>query len=83
MKQERLGKSLTGNVVRIGTNKTIVVEVVTISHHPLYQKTMRKTKRYLVHYEGNTVREGDVVTIFETKPMSKNKHFAILEKKGK
>lgn len=80
---KRTGKTLTGKVASMKMNKTISVEVTQISRHPLYRKTMRHTKKYLAHYEGNTLQLGDTVTIRENRPMSKNKRFSVLEVKGK
>jgi len=77
------GKTLTGIVAHVGAFKTITVEVVQITRHPLYRKTMRSTKRFLVHYEGTELAVGDGVTIIETRPISRMKRFMVLEQKGK
>jgi small subunit ribosomal protein S17 len=79
----RKGKTLTGKVVHVGVFKTITVEVVQITRHPLYRKTMRSTKRMLVHYEGTELKVGDGVTIIETRPISRRKRFMVYEGKGK
>jgi len=79
----RKGKTLTGKVARVGAYKTITVEVVQITRHPLYRKTMRSTKRFLVHYEGTELKVGDGVTIIETRPISRCKRFMVYEGKGK
>ena len=81
-KQKQKGKVFTGSVVQTNMQKTVVVEVVQITRHPLYRKTMRKRKRFLAHYEGNAVKVGDSVSIVETRPISKRKHFTVVEKKG-
>lgn len=73
---------MTGSVVQTNMQKTVVVEVVQITRHPLYRKTMRKTKRFFAHDEGNAVKVGDRVSIAETRPKSKRKHFIIVENKG-
>lgn len=80
---KRKGKTLTGKVVSLKMNKTIAVEVTQLTRHPLYRKTMRSTKKYLAHYEGNSIQLGDIITIAETRPMSKNKRFIAQEGKGK
>lgn len=70
-------KSLTGTVISAKMEKTVVVRVDRRWRHPLYQKTVKRSKKYLVHHEG-TVKEGDEVTIIETRPMSKMKHWKVL-----
>jgi small subunit ribosomal protein S17 len=77
------GKTLTGKVTHVGAYKTITVEVVQITRHPLYRKTMRSTKKMLVHYEGTELAVGDSVTIIETRPISRRKRFMVYEGKGK
>ena len=77
------GKTFIGKVAHVGAFKTITVEVVQITRHPLYRKTMRSTKRFLVHYEGTDLKVGDGVTIIETRPISRMKRFIVLEQKGK
>jgi len=79
----RKSKTFTGKVAHVGAFKTITVEVVQITRHPLYRKTMRSTKRFLVHYEGTTLKVGDNVTIIETRPISRLKRFMVFEGKGK
>jgi small subunit ribosomal protein S17 len=79
----RKGKTLTGKVAHVGAFKTITVEVVQITRHPLYRKTMRSTKKMLVHYEGTGLKVGDGVTIIETRPISRRKRFMVFEGKGK
>ncbi|KKR00977.1 MAG: 30S ribosomal protein S17 [Microgenomates group bacterium GW2011_GWC1_39_12] len=79
----RKGKTFIGKVAHVGVFKTITVEVVQITRHPLYRKTMRSTKRFLVHYEGTALKVGDAVTIIETRPISRMKRFTVLEQKGK
>ena len=60
-------------------DKTVVVEVTRRSSHPQYSKTVRTASRYFVHDEENTLKEGDLVRIVETKPISKNKRWRLLE----
>lgn len=62
-----------GTVVSAKMNKTIVVEVVRVYQHPLYRKTVRSCKKYKAHDAKNTCREGDVVEIRQTRPISKTK----------
>ena len=71
--------------VRMGTvssdkmEKTITVSVETVKQHPLYKKTIRTSKKYMAHDENNEARTGDVVKIVETRPLSKNKRWRLVE----
>jgi small subunit ribosomal protein S17 len=60
-------------------DKTIVVKIVDRVRHPLYDKTMQRTKRLYVHDETNDAREGDKVRVAETRPMSKQKRWRLVE----
>jgi small subunit ribosomal protein S17 len=68
-----------GTVVSDKMNKTVVVTVESLVRHPLYGRTMRRTKRYKAHDEENQCRTGDTVKIVETRPLSKEKHWRVLE----
>jgi small subunit ribosomal protein S17 len=57
---------------------TITVAVERYVKHPKYKKYQRRTKKYLVHDAGNTAKEGQVVDIRETRPLSKRKHFELV-----
>jgi len=59
--------------------KTIVVAVERTTHHPLYGKTIRKTKKYKAHDAENLCRIGDKVKIMETRPLSKDKSWRLVE----
>ena len=71
--------------VRIGTvvsdkmNKTIVVKVKTRVKHKLYGKIVNRSVKFKAHDEENACREGDVVKIMETRPLSKDKHWRLVE----
>lgn len=80
VEQPKHGKELTGEVVSTKMNKTVVVEVVHIYRHPLYRKAMRKTKKFLAENVGIDLKVGDRVKIVETMPISKRKHFRVVEK---
>ncbi len=69
---------LTGTVVSDKNDKTIVVRVERRFAHPEMKKTVRSTKRYHAHDEGNTAKVGDMVRIEECKPISKQKRWTIL-----
>ncbi len=68
-----------GLVVSTKMDKTVVVAVVDRVRHRRYQKTMQRTKRLYAHDEANDVREGDRVRIAETRRLSKNKRWRIVE----
>lgn len=60
--------------------QTVTVKVEERFRHPLYQKVVKKHKKYLVHNEKLELHDGDMVRIQETRPLSKNKHFTVLAK---
>jgi small subunit ribosomal protein S17 len=68
-----------GVVASTKMDKTIIVEVESRKPHPRYGKTMARSKRYVCHDEINDAREGDRVRIMETRPLSKNKRWRLLE----
>lgn len=71
--------------VRIGTvisdkmDKTVVVQVETLTRHPLYKKVIRRRAKFMAHDEENKCRIGDVVKIIETRPLSKEKRWRVVE----
>lgn len=72
-------KVLTGTVVSDKMDKTVVVAVETLVRHPLYGKTVRRTKKFKAHDEENTCRVGDRVRMMETRPLSKEKRWRIIQ----
>ncbi|MDD3999931.1 MAG: 30S ribosomal protein S17 [Bacilli bacterium] len=72
-------KTYVGKVVSDIENKTIKVSVTTYKRHPLYGKRIKFTKKLTAHDENNEAKIGDVVRIMETRPLSKTKHFRLLE----
>lgn len=70
---------LRGKVVSTSMDKTIVVEVTTRRKHPLYSKQIRYSKKFKAHDEKNEASVGDSVVIMETRPLSKTKHFRLVE----
>ena len=72
-------KVRVGSVVRTGMDKTAVVENVWKQRHRLYGKQVRRVARFRVHDPLNQCQLGDVVRIEETRPISKTKHWRILE----
>jgi small subunit ribosomal protein S17 len=77
MDQAQKGHILEGVVVKAAMQDTVTVMVSRYVKHPKYKKFQRKSKKYLVHNPGNSVQVGDTVTIRETRPISKLKHFVI------
>ena len=72
-------KERVGKVVSDKMDKTRVVVVERIVKHPLYKKYIKVRKKYYVHDEHNESREGDVVRIMETRPLSKTKRWRLIE----
>lgn len=72
-------KERVGTVVSDKMDKTIVVAVVSKYKHPLYKKTVSQTKKYKVHDETNQCGVGDTVRIAETRKLSKNKNWRLVE----
>ena len=72
-------KVRTGSVVRVKQDKTAVVEMVWKQRHRLYHKQVRRVARFYVHDPENQCRLGDLVRIEETRPISKTKHWRLLE----
>ena len=72
-------KTRIGVVVSDKMDKTIVVEIRTRVKHPLYGKIMNRTKRFKAHDENNECGIGDTVRIMETRPLSKDKRWRLVE----
>lgn len=72
-------KRRTGTVVSSNNDKTVIVAVSRATRHRLYRKVIRQTKRYAVHDPDNRATVGDLVTIEETRPMSKTKRWRLVE----
>tara|TARA_B100000965_G_C19456728_1_gene697789 strand:- start:374 stop:610 length:237 start_codon:yes stop_codon:yes gene_type:complete len=72
-------KILSGVVISDKPNKTITVLVERKYQHPVLKKTIKVKKKYNAHDEGNKFKNGDKVSIIESKPFSKNKRFQVLE----
>jgi len=69
---------LQGVVVSDKSNKTVTVKVERRYSHPLLQKTVRQSKKYKAHDEHNQFKIGDVVSIRESRPISKDKHWIVV-----
>ena len=74
-----LRKERTGAVVSNKMEKTIVVAVKRKVKHPIYGKFVNKTTKFVAHDEENTCKEGDLVRIMETRPLSKRKNWRLVE----
>ena len=72
-------KILTGIVVSDKPNKTITVVVERKFSHPVLKKVIKVRKKYNAHDENNKYKNGDKVSIIESKPFSKNKKFQVME----
>lgn len=75
-----MAKKLNGTVVSTKMKDTIVVQVERFEKHPKYGKYIKRSKRFKVHDVGNTAQMGEKVTIVETRPISKDKHFKLADK---
>ena len=76
---EKTTRELVGKVVSDKCDKTITVLVETYKKDPLYGKRVKSSKKYAAHDEKNEAKVGDTVSIAETRPLSKNKHFRLVE----
>lgn len=74
------GKILSGKIVSNKMKDTVVVNVERFTKHPKYGKFLKRQKKFKAHDAGNKHQEGEVVEIVETRPLSKSKHFMVLEK---
>ena len=72
-------KILKGVVTSAKSNKTIVVEVVRKFRHPFYEKVIKRSKKYHAHDEKNLFKEGQKVSIVESRPISKKKTWKVIE----
>ena len=68
-----------GLVVSDKMDKTVVVAVESYRPHPIYKKAMRRIKKFKAHDEQNACHIGDMVKIEETRPLSKEKHWRVVE----
>lgn len=72
-------KIMEGTVVSTKMQKTVVVEVLRTTRHPMYNKVLRHRKKYLAHDENEECQEGNVVRIEETRPLSRRKRWRVIE----
>ncbi|MDI3536926.1 MAG: small subunit ribosomal protein [Eubacteriaceae bacterium] len=79
MSERNYRKTRIGQVVSDKMDKTIVVAVETFVKHPLYNKRVKRTVKFKAHDEENTCGMGDKVKIMETRPLSKDKRWRLVE----
>ena len=77
--EERNKREVVGKVVSDANDKTITVLVETYKNDKLYGKRVKSSKKYTAHDEKNEAKKGDTVRIAETRPLSKTKHFRLVE----
>jgi small subunit ribosomal protein S17 len=77
--ERNLRKTRTGKVVSDKMEKTIVVAVEDHVRHPLYKKIVKRTYKLKAHDENNECRIGDTVKVMETRPLSKDKRWRLVE----
>ncbi len=74
-----LPKTKVGKIVSNKMNKTVVVSVERLIKHPVYKKYIRRTRKLYAHDKDNSCQIGDIVKVMETKPMSKTKHWKVIQ----
>ena len=77
--ERNLRKTRTGKVVSDKMDKTIVVAVENHVKHPLYKKIVKNTYKLKAHDENNECKMGDIVKVMETRPLSKDKRWRLVE----
>ena len=75
LRKIRVGQVVGGETM----NKTVVVSVIDLKQHPVYKKVVRRNTKYKVHDEENACHVGDRVRIMETRPISKQKRWRVVE----
>jgi small subunit ribosomal protein S17 len=79
MEHQKNRKVREGTVVSDKMQKTVVVAVESLVPHPIYGRRMRRTKKFKAHDEENQCQAGDLVRIEETRPLSKEKRWRVVE----
>ena len=78
MTERNARKFYQGHVVSDKNDKTIIVAIDTYKTHPVYGKRVKYTKKFVAQDDNNEAKTGDIVRIMETRPLSKTKHFRLL-----
>ncbi len=79
MEERNLRKTRVGKVISDKMDKTIVVAIETSVKHPLYKKIVKRTYKLKAHDEKNECKTGDKVKVMETRPLSKDKRWRLVE----
>ena len=79
MSERNMRKTNVGKVVSNKMDKTIVVAIEDSVKHPLYKKIIKRTVKLKAHYENNECNIGDRVRVMETRPLSKDKRWRLVE----
>jgi len=79
MEERNLRKVMIGTVISNKMDKTVVVAVETSVSHKVYKKTVKRTYKLKAHDEENICQEGDKVKVMETRPLSKDKRWRVVE----
>ena len=79
MEERNLRKVMVGKVVSDKMDKTVVVAVETSVRHKMYNKIIKRTYKLKAHDEANECKVGDTVKVMETRPLSKDKRFRVVE----
>lgn len=79
MEQRALRKTRIGKVISDKMDKTVVVAIETSVKHPLYNKIVKRTYKLKAHDENNECKVGDRVKVMETRPLSKDKRWRLVE----
>lgn len=79
MEKRSLRKTRTGIVIKNAMEKSVLVSIERKIAHPIYKKYFKKTTKLIAHDEKNECNIGDVVKIMETRPLSKNKSWRLVE----
>jgi len=77
--ERNLRKTRVGLVISSKMDKSITVSIERKIQHPIYGKSLKRSKKFVAHDEENTCNEGDTVKIMETRPMSKRKKWRLVE----
>ncbi len=72
-------KVYTGKVISDKMDKTVVVSITRLYQHPVYKKTVKKITKFMAHDEENKCKVGNTVKIVESRPLSKNKRWVVLD----
>jgi small subunit ribosomal protein S17 len=72
-------KIYTGRIISNKMDKTVVVGVTRLFQHPVYKKTVKRVTKFKAHDENNKCQIGDIVKIIETRPLSKDKRWLVIE----